>query len=72
MKIEELLMYQTDVLMLPVGHTLFNEGDPGDAMYVLVSGTADVLLRGKVVESATSGAISSAAPSRSLRSSASP
>lgn len=57
MKIEELLMYQTDVQVLPAGTTLFAEGDPGDSMYVLVSGTADVMLRGKVVETATSGAI---------------
>jgi len=57
MKIEEFLLHQTDVLVLPVGHTLFSEGDAGDSMYVLVSGTADVLLRGKVVESAKSGAI---------------
>ena len=57
MKIEELLMYQTDVLVLPVGHTLFSEGDPGDTMYVLVSGTADVLLRDKILETAKSGAI---------------
>ena len=57
MKIEELLMYQTDVQVLPAGATLFAEGDPGDSMFVLVSGTADVILRGKVVESATSGSI---------------
>ena len=57
MKIEELLMYQTDVLVLPVGHTLFSEGDAGDSMYVLVSGTADVMLRGKILETAKSGAI---------------
>ena len=57
MKIEELLLYQTDVMVLPVGHTLFSEGDSGDTMYVLVSGTADVLLRGKILETAKSGAI---------------
>ena len=57
MKIEELLMYQTDLQVLPAGSTLFSEGDSGDSMYVLMSGTADVMLRGKVVETATSGAI---------------
>ena len=57
MKIEELLMYQTDVMVLPVGHTLFSEGDPGDSMYVLMSGRADIMLRGKVLETAISGAI---------------
>ena len=57
MKIEDLLMYQTDVLVLPAGDTLFSEGDPGDSMYVVVSGTADVSIRGKVVETAQAGTI---------------
>lgn len=56
-KIEELLMYQTDLQVLPAGSTLFTEGESGDSMYVLVSGLADVMLRGKIVETATSGAI---------------
>ena len=57
MKMEELLLYQTDVLVLPAGETLFSEGDPGDTMYVVVSGTANVLIRGKLVETAQSGTI---------------
>lgn len=57
MKIEDLLMYQTDVLVLPAGKTLFSEGDPGDAMYVVVSGIADVTIRGKLVETAQTGTI---------------
>lgn len=57
MKIEDLLMYQTDVLVLPAGDTLFAEGEAGDSLYVVVSGTADVLIRGKVIETAETGAI---------------
>ncbi len=57
MKIEELMLYQTDVMLLPAGKPLFSEGDAGDSMYVLVSGTANVTLRGKVIENAKSGAI---------------
>ena len=57
MKIEDLLMHQTDVLMLPAGQTLFTEGEAGDTMYVLVSGTADILLRGKVIDTVTTGAV---------------
>lgn len=57
MKIEDLLMYQTDVLVLPAGDTLFAEGEAGDSLYVVVSGTADVLIRGKVIETAKTGAI---------------
>ena len=50
MKLEEFLMHQTDIVSLPVGQTLFAEGDAGDSMYVLMSGKADVMIRGKVVE----------------------
>lgn len=57
MQIEELLMYQTDVLVLAAGDTLFSEGEPGNSMYVVVSGTADVSIRGKVVETAQAGTI---------------
>lgn len=57
MKIEELLMHQTDVMVLPVGHALFAEGDPGDSMYVPVSRTAHVMLHGRVLETAESAAI---------------
>ena len=55
MKIEELLMHQTDILVLPAGETLFSEGEPGDSMYVVVSGAADIMIRGKVVETAKAG-----------------
>lgn len=57
MDLEDFMLHQTDVLALPAGQTLFAEGDKGDSMYVLVSGHADVLLRGKVVEQLESGAI---------------
>lgn len=57
MNLEDLMMYQTDLLALDAGKALFNEGDSGDSMYVLMSGTADVVVHGKVVESAQTGAI---------------
>ena len=57
MKLEEFMMHQTDVLVLSAGDTLFSEGDAGDSMYVLLSGQADVMLRGKLVETLTSGSI---------------
>jgi CRP-like cAMP-binding protein len=57
MKLEEFLMHQTDIVSLPVGHTLFSEGERGDAMYVLMAGRADVLIRGKVVETMQPGDI---------------
>lgn len=57
MKLEEFLMHQTDVKLLPAAHTLFAEGESGDAMYVLLSGRADVLIKGKTVETLQVGAI---------------
>jgi CRP-like cAMP-binding protein len=57
MKLEEFLMHQTDIVSLPVGHTLFNEGDTGEAMYVLMAGRVDVMIRGKIVETMQPGDI---------------
>lgn len=57
MKLEEFLMHQTDILSIPVGHTVFSEGDPGNAMLVLMAGRADVMIRGKVVETLQPGDI---------------
>lgn len=42
---------------LRAGETLFNKGDPPDNVYVLNSGTADVLINGHVVEKAARGTI---------------
>ncbi|MEO8384878.1 MAG: cyclic nucleotide-binding domain-containing protein [Betaproteobacteria bacterium] len=57
MKLEDLLVHQTDLLALSAGETLFKEGEAGDTMYVLMSGTADVIVKGHVVELADAGAI---------------
>jgi CRP/FNR family transcriptional regulator, cyclic AMP receptor protein len=57
MNLEDLLMYQTQLVVLPSGSALFSEGDSGDAMYVLMSGSAEVVVKGKIVETATTGAI---------------
>lgn len=46
-----------DLVELPAGATLFKEGDVGEHMYVLVSGTADITIRGKLVEQAEHGTI---------------
>ena len=45
-------------LLLAAGETLFHEGDEGcDCMYVLVDGTADVLVGDVPVENSTRGAL---------------
>jgi CRP-like cAMP-binding protein len=53
----ELFRHETDLHELPAGQALFKEGDPGDVMYVLMSGAAEIVVRGRVVETAERGAI---------------
>lgn len=53
----ELFTRDPDLIKLPAGATLFREGDPGEHMYVLVGGTADITVRGKLVEQAVHGTI---------------
>jgi len=43
-------------VVLKKGDALFREGERPDCMYVLLEGTADVLVGDRVVESATKGA----------------
>ncbi|MBL8516534.1 MAG: cyclic nucleotide-binding domain-containing protein [Betaproteobacteria bacterium] len=57
MNLEDLLPYQTDLKIVPVGHTLFSEGDSGQDMYVLVTGRMDIRIKDTIVESAAPGAI---------------
>ncbi len=57
MNLEDLLPYQTDLKVVPVGHTLFNTGEPGMDMYVLITGRIDISINGTIVESAAPGAI---------------
>lgn len=53
-----LFQHETDLLDIPAGLPLFKEGDDlNDTMYVLMSGTLEILVNGKVVETAKSGAI---------------
>ena len=38
MDIEDLLNYQTDLMMIEEGKTLFTDGEVGDTMYVVIAG----------------------------------
>jgi CRP-like cAMP-binding protein len=51
------LFSKSDAISLNPGDVLFREGDPGDKMYVLLEGTVDVTIGGKVVETAVAGAL---------------
>ena len=53
---DELFTERTKVLIIPAGQTLFREGEPSNVMYVLVRGTANILVGETVIESAGPGA----------------
>jgi len=54
---DDLFTEKTEVINLHVGQTLFREGEPGDMMYVLITGTANIVVGGEVIEEAGSGAL---------------
>jgi CRP-like cAMP-binding protein len=47
----------TDFVVLPAGHVVFNEGDPGDRMYAVIGGAVDIVVRGQVIETVEAGGI---------------
>jgi CRP-like cAMP-binding protein len=57
MNLVELFGNESNLKLLAAGQTLFKEGDPGDLMYVLMSGTAVISVNSKVVEFAEVGTI---------------
>lgn len=57
MNLAELFRHETDLKMLSAGQLLFKEGDEGDLMYVLMSGTLDIFVHSSLVETAEAGAI---------------
>jgi CRP/FNR family cyclic AMP-dependent transcriptional regulator len=57
MNLIKLFGHETDLKVLAAGQTLFNEGETGNLMYVLMSGTAEIRVNSKVVEYAEAGAI---------------
>ncbi len=57
MNLAELFRHETDLHSLPAGQALFREGEPGNLMYVLISGTADIIVHNRAVETVEAGAI---------------
>ena len=57
MNLAELFSHETDLQNLVAGETLFIEGEPGELMYVLISGTVEISVHGRVMESASAGAV---------------
>jgi|SRR5512134_12838 CRP-like cAMP-binding protein len=54
---DDLFTEKTEVINLHVGQALFREGEPGDVMYVLITGTANIVVGGEVIEEAGPGAL---------------
>ena len=57
MNAANLFKHETDTTDLAAGGILFNEGDPGDCMFVLLEGTVDVIIGGQTIESSSRGAL---------------
>jgi CRP/FNR family transcriptional regulator, cyclic AMP receptor protein len=57
MNLAELFSHETDLQALYAGQTLFNEGEKGDLMYVIMSGTVMIVINAKMVEIAEAGAV---------------
>ncbi len=57
MNLAELFHLETDLIVIPAGEYLFRTGDSHDRMYVLMDGTAHVMVDGRIVEEAQSGAL---------------
>lgn len=53
----EIFSHNTAKIKTPAGQALFREGDKGNQMYVLETGTAEVLVQGRVVETLEHGSI---------------
>jgi CRP/FNR family transcriptional regulator, cyclic AMP receptor protein len=57
MNLADMFRHETDLKALSAGQTLFKEGDRDGLMYVLMSGTADIIVHDRVMETAEAGTI---------------
>ena len=53
----EIFSHNTAKITIPVGRALFQEGDEGNQMYVLETGTAEVFVQNRLVETLAHGSI---------------
>lgn len=49
--------YAKEAQDFSAGDVIFNDGDPGDVMYIVQAGELEVLYRGKVIETVGAGGI---------------
>lgn len=48
---------ETDTLAVEAGQAVFNEGDAGDTMYVVIEGEVELLVKGRLVETLGPGGV---------------
>ncbi len=48
---------EKDTIAIEAGHVVFKEGDTGDAMYVVVEGEVELLVKGRLVETLGPGGV---------------
>ncbi len=53
----QLLRNEKDIVHYSAGTTIFKEGEPGDAMYVVLEGTVQIVHAGRTIEEVESGSI---------------
>lgn len=49
--------YESDVVSFSPGQTIFQEGEPGEVMYVVQEGEVDILVHGQLVETVGPGGV---------------
>lgn len=57
MNLAQLFRHETDLKSLSAGETLFRAGEQGDSMYVLMSGSVEIIVHDRVMEVAEAGAM---------------
>ncbi len=57
MNLAQLFRHETDLKSLSAGEVLFSEGQKGEFMYVVMTGSVEIVVRDRVMEVAEAGAI---------------
>jgi CRP-like cAMP-binding protein len=57
MNLAKLFSHETDLVTLSAGQILFKAGEQGELMYVLMSGSVEIVVHDKLVETAVEGAV---------------
>ncbi len=47
----------TNSVIYPEGHVVFNRGDIGDRMYAVIGGSVDIIIQGRTIETVEAGGV---------------